>query len=84
MSAVKRRERVEIPPSLLGGKVQRRERLIRVEVPATVVVSLYATDKKEGRELAREIFGKPHSARLLTHPDSDNILFAVIAKREAA
>jgi hypothetical protein len=62
-----------------------RERLIRVKIPATLVVSVYAVDKKEGEELARGIFGRsPHNARLLTHKDSDNILFAVVANREAA
>ena len=61
---------------------RKRERLIRVNIPATLVVSVYAVDKKEGEELAYGIFpgGLPHNCRLLTHQDSDNIIFAVIAK----
>ena len=59
-----------------------RERLIRVEIPATLIVSVYASSKLEGQQLAREMFSIPNGARLLTHPDSDNILFCVVAKKE--
>ena len=53
--------------------------MVRVEIPATLIVSVYAINKKEGTALAREIFRQPNNARLLTHPDSDNILFCVVA-----
>jgi len=59
----------------------KRERLIHVEIPATLLVSIYALNKKEGGDLARGIFSQPHNARLLTHQDSDNILFTICATK---
>ena len=42
----------------MANKAKRtRERLIRVNIPAMLVVSMYAADKKEADMLARGIFG---------------------------
>ena len=62
----------------------KRERSILVEIPAILLISLYALNKKEARALAYEIFAQPHNARLLTHQDSDNILFTVCVIKEGA
>ena len=60
----------------------KRERSIRVAIPATLLISIYALNKKEGTALAYGIFSQPHNARLLTHQDSDNIHFTVCATKE--
>ena len=57
------------------------ERLIRVEIPVTLIVSIYAFNKKEGEDLARGIFSQPHNARLLTHQDRDNILLTICVSK---
>ena len=59
-----------------------RERSIRVELPATVIMTVKATNKTEAAELVKSIFGKqPQSARLTSHRDSDNIPFVILTNK---